>query len=257
MVKNSKFRKLQKLNFIVSLWVALSILLVYSTSISSASGYSIGLFSKDESPFGKPYDFWVAKWWNWTASIPLDPATNTFAGLKENGCFIHKEGPMVMLMDPAAGGTINQICKISSGQGILINIWSGECDTATKNYEQASFNKLSECARGYDLGKVSGQVKVDNIPLAKLEAQDYSTNIHDNVTEIYTRQFNIYLPTNTHMAVDKFGIFSAAAHWWGLILKPLPPGPHIISIQSNVQPTSVSGPGNVNRAQITYSITVG
>jgi len=245
------------LNFILNVFLILSTLLVYFISISPARGYSLGLFSKDELPFGKPYDFWVTKWWNWTASIPLDPATNSFAGLKENGCFIHKEGPMVMLVDPAAGGTISQKCNISPDQAILMVLWSGECDTATKNYEQASFNKLSECARGYDLGKVSAQVKLDNIPLAKLETQDYSTNIRDNVTEIYTKEFNIHLPTNTHMAVDKFGIFRAAAHGWVIILKPLSPGTHIISILNNVQPTSVSGPGNVNRAQITYSFTVG
>jgi hypothetical protein len=245
------------MNLIFSLLFALSILLVYFISISPAGGYSYGLFSKDELPFSKPYEFWVAKWWNWTASIPLDPATNSFAGLKENGCFIHKEGPMVMLVDPAAGGMINQKCKISPNQAILTVLWSGECDTATKNYEQASFSKLSECARGYDLGKVSAQVKLDNIPLAKLETQDYTTNIHDNVTEIYTKEFNIYLPTNTHMPVDKFGVFRAAAHGWVIILKPLIPGTHTISILNNVQPTSVSGPGNVNRAQITYSFTVG
>jgi hypothetical protein len=53
------------------------------------------------------YCVWVAKYWNWTASIPIDPETNTFANLKENGCLIHKDDSVIMLVDPAVGGKIN------------------------------------------------------------------------------------------------------------------------------------------------------
>jgi hypothetical protein len=234
----------------------LSIVSIYSIIVASASGYSIDLFSKDESPFGIPYDVWVAKYWNWTASIPIDPETNTFAGFKENGCLIHEEDSVVMLVDPAVGGKINQICQISSGRGILIDIWSGECDAAMPELERARFEEISKCARGFDLGKVRGLVKVDNVPIAKLDVVDYSTNIMENVTEIYTREFNINLPTDTHIPTVKYGTFPAAVHGWFVFLKPLPPGEYTIYIQNIVDPTTLSGATNFNRAEITYHLRV-
>ena len=40
-------------------------------------------------------------------TIPLDPETNTFAGLKENGCLVNKENSTIMLVDTGAGGVWN------------------------------------------------------------------------------------------------------------------------------------------------------
>ena len=39
---------------------------------------------------------------------------------------------MVMLVDTAAGGVWNQKCTISRNEGILIPIWTGECDQGAK-----------------------------------------------------------------------------------------------------------------------------
>ena len=249
--------KLTKPNIAISLWLTLSIILIYPAVVTSASGYNgIDIFSKDDLPFGTPYDVWVTKFWNWTVSIPIDPETNTFAGIKENGCLIHEEDSVVMLVDTAVGGKINQICQIPPGKGILITIWTGECDAGIPEYEEAPFEKISQCARDFDLGKVRGLVKVDNIPIGKLDALDYSTNTMENITEIYTNEFNIHIPNNTHFPSVKYGTFPAAVHGWFLFLKPLPPGEHTIYVQNNVDPTTLSGAANANAAQITYHLKV-
>ena len=253
MFKNFEY---DKLRLAISLWLVLSVTLIF-LRFTTASGYEdVELFSKGESPFGIPYDAWVEKYWNWTASIPIDQETNTFAGIKENGCLIHEEDSVVMLVDPAVGGKINQVCEIPAGKGILMNIWSGECDAAMPENEGASFEKISQCARGFDLGKIKGLVKVDNTPIAKLDVVDYSTSVMENVTEIYTKLFNIYLPNNTHIPTVKYGTFPAAVHGWFLFLKPLPSGEHTIYIQNIVDPTTLSGATNINRAEITYHLGV-
>jgi hypothetical protein len=257
-VKNTGFSLNTKcLKFAVNFGVVILLLSIHYVAVSSASGSGIDFFSKDESPFGVPYHVWVAKYWNWDVSISTDNETNTFAGLKENGCLVHEEGSVVMLVDTAVGGKINQICKITSGQGILIPIWTGECDSAMPENEGASFKKISDCARAFDLGKVRGLVKVDNIPIAQLDVVDYTTNSLVNVTEIYTKEFNVTIPSNTHIPSDKYGTFHGAAHGWFVFLKPLPPGEHTIYYQNTVQPTTISGAANVNTAQITYSFHVG
>jgi hypothetical protein len=161
----------------LNLCILITIAAIYSITVSFVAGYSADFYSKDESPFGISYGDWVAKYWNWDYSIPNDPQTNTFAGLKDNGCLMHKENSMVMLVYTAAGGVWNQKCTISHNEGILIPIWTGECDQGSKGFEGYSFKQLSECARAFDLGIVKGLVKVDNIPVATLDAVDYKTNI--------------------------------------------------------------------------------
>jgi hypothetical protein len=240
----------------LNLYIILSLVATYYITLPVLTGYNVEFYSKGESPFGISYSDWITKYWNWDLSIPLDPKINDFLGLKENGCLVHKENSTVMLADTAAGGIWNQKCTISHNAGILIPIWTGECDQGTKAFETYSFKQLLDCARGFDLGKVRGQVKVDNIPVATLDALDYKTNIMNNVTEVYSNQFNATIPINSHVIVERYGTFPAAAHGWFVFLKPLQPGTHTVYYQNSVEPTTLSGAGNVNSAQFTYVFDV-
>jgi len=236
-------------------YVLIFALLIYSLTGAVAAG-SIDFYSKDESPFGISNGDWVAKYWNWDYSLPIDPQTSNIAGLKENGCLIHKENSTVMLADTAFGGSWNQNCTISHNEGILIPIWTGECNQGVKECANDSFEDLSKAARGYDLGKVKGLVKVDNIPVAMLDATDLKANIMNNITEVNTKQYNAIVPDNTHNSNERFGTFPAAAHGWFAFLKPLQPGNHTVYYQNSVEPTTLSGAGNSNTAQYTYHFNV-
>jgi hypothetical protein len=229
---------------------------IYFLIVSLAVGYGVEFYSKDEHPFGISYSDWVAKFWNWDFSIPIDSQTNTLAGLKDNGCLMHKDNSMVMLVDTAAGGIWKQKCTISRTEGILIPIWTGECDQALKGFDSYSFKQLSECARAYDLGIVKGQVKVENTPVATLDAIDYKTNVMNNVTEVYTKQFNAIVPKESHLISERYGTFPAAAHGWFVFLKPLQPGNHVVYYQNSVEATTLSGAGNMNSGQFTYYLNV-
>jgi hypothetical protein len=240
----------------LNLYITLSLVATYYITLPVLTGYNVEFYSKGESPFGISYSDWITKYWNWDLSIPLDPKINDFLGLKENGCLVHRENSTVMLADTAAGGIWNQKCTISHNAGILIPIWTGECDQGTKAFETYSFKQLLDCARGFDLGKVRGQVKVDNIPVATLDALDYKTNIMNNVTEVYSNQFNATIPINSHVLAERYGTFPAAAHGWFVFLKPLQPGTHTVYYQNSVEPTTLSGAGNVNSAQFTYHFKV-
>jgi hypothetical protein len=73
-------------------------------------------------------------------------------------------------------------------------------------------------------------------------------NYMNNVTEIYSKGFNITIPENTHFPDQKPGTFRAGAQGWYVFLKPLPPGDHTILYTVNVDPNSVN---NIS-AEITY-----
>jgi hypothetical protein len=233
--------------------ITLSILL-FSTWVTVPIANAVDVFQKDEMPFGKPYEDWVQDWWRWNAVIPGDPVT-TFAGVKENGCFINKDGPVVMLMDPAIGGTHHQKCDISSNQGILISGWSAVCSGAVKGNENKSFKELSECAKGYDLGKVTVNAWVDNKSIAQVNAEDLKTINLINATELSTKGFNVTFPENSNLEVDYPGTHSGAAHGWYIFLKPLPVGEHTVRYVNDVRETTL-GAGNTNNADITYSLNV-
>jgi hypothetical protein len=163
---------------------------------------------------------------------------------------------MVMLVDTSAGGVWNQNCTISRNESILIPIWTGECNAGEKDCLDQSFQELTKAARGFDLGKIKGLVKVDNAPVATLDATDYKTNIMNNISEVITEQFNATVPNDSHVLNEKYGTFPAAAHGWFAFLKPLEPGNHTVYYQNSVEPTTLSGAGNSNTAQFTYHFKV-
>ncbi len=233
--------------------VTLSVLL-FLTTVMVPIAYAVDVFHKDEVPFGKTYEDWVQDWWRWNAAIPGDPET-TFAGVKENGCLINKEGSVAMLIDPAIGGKHHQICEISSNQGILFPAWSALCSGAVKGYENSSFKELSECARQFDLGKVTVNAWVDNKSLAQVNTEDYETINLVNATELSTKGFNITIPEDSNLAVDYPGTHLGATHGWYILLKPLPVGEHTIRYVNDVRETTL-GAGNTNHADITYSLKV-
>ena len=60
-IRNQSFTRIT-----LSLLFLGSILLIH---IGFTTAYGAEVFSKDEQPFGKPYDEWLAKFWNWGLSL--------------------------------------------------------------------------------------------------------------------------------------------------------------------------------------------
>ena len=210
-------------------------------SIEFTIVYGVEVFSKDEQPFGIPYDEWIGKYWKWL--ITLTPEQSE----PPNGsCLIHKSDSMVMLLDPSVGGKHELECDISSKDGIMIASWNGFFENNDKDSLPAntSAGQLSKFAKEQlDLGAVTSDVKVDGKSVAKLdEITSMSNNISntkintmDNFTEIYAKPFNITIPENTFLPDQVPGTWPSGAHGWFTFLKPLPPGDHKVSYSLSVQ----------------------
>ena len=235
---------------------------IFFTFSGSHSVYAVELFSKDEAPFGISYDDWISKYWNWDFSLNTDEFTP-----KPEGCLINKSGSLVMLMGTHVGGSHYQVCEISSTQGILVPLWVAWCSTADPGHEHDSDEQLTKCAREvYNLGNIRSEVKVDGLPVAKLDVRmslisgklDYKINSLTNVTEFYSKGFNIILPPDTHQADVNPGTWRAGSHGWWVFLKPLPAGEHKIFYNVRVTPTgALTSPGtNPVFADITYLFKV-
>ena len=121
-----------------------------------------------------------------------------------------------------------------------------------------SYQKLAR--EELDLGAVTSLVKVDGVPVAKLDEVsslrsgilDYKINSMDNVSEVYSKGFNITIPEDTFVPDQNPGTWRSGAHGWFVFLKPLPTGDH--TIYYNVAVTGL-GP-NDHSSEITYTLHV-
>jgi hypothetical protein len=216
-----------------------SILLIY-TGFTIASG--IEVFSKDEQPFGKPYDEWLGKFWNWGLSL-----TEEQSHPPNGSCMINKSDSMVMVFDPAIAGKHEFECDITSKDGIMIPSWNGVFENSNKDELPVNTppEQLSKMAKEQlDLGAVTSDVKVDGKSVAKLDEitsmspnniVNTKVNTMDNFTEIFAKPFNLTIPENTFLPDQVTGTWPSGGHGWFTFLKPLPPGDHKVSYSLSVQ----------------------
>jgi hypothetical protein len=235
--------------------VALCLLIssIFSLFVMFQEASGVEFYSKDEKPFGVSKSEWLARWWTWWITTSTDDPKKT--------CLMNNSTSMVMLMETTVAGNVNQVCDISSKQGIIVPAWVAFMEKSTPEVQNYSFEQLGKYAREtFNLGSVTSLVKVDGVQVAKLDEVssmsagnlNYKINALDNITEIYSTPFNITIPENTAAPDQNTGTFPAAAHGWMSFLKPLPPGEHTIFYNVGVTGT---GP-NDHSAEITYNLRV-
>ena len=74
----------------------------------------------------------------------------------------------------------------------------------------------------------------------------------NNVTDIYSKGFNITIPEDNHFADQNIGKWRSGAHEQFVFLKPLPKGDHTINYNVGVAGT---GP-NDHSSEISYDLKV-
>jgi len=88
-------------------------------------------------------------------------------------------------------------------------------------FQNYTYEQLSKVAREEaDLGAVTSLVKVDGSPVAKLDVVssmrsgklDYKINSMENVTELYSKGFNVTIPEDTHYPDQNIGTWRSGAH---------------------------------------------
>ena len=187
-----------------------------STAFVKADSVNPGVYSKDSAPYGVPYGEWLAKWWNWTVSIPT--AQHPRDDYTPEKCQVNQQGPVWFLADQL-GGREERTCTIPAGKAIFIPLLVGECEYSTS--EIKSDDDLRRCASaGNEYGVI--EATVDGVKLKNLE--QYRTQ--SGFFNITIAEGNIY--------ESPPGTFRGFADGFFVFLEPLPPGKHDVNLKVSV-----------------------
>jgi hypothetical protein len=187
-----------------------------TTLFISADSMNPGVFSKDSAPYGIPYGEWLAKWWQWSFSIPA--AQHPRDAYTPEKCALNQKSPVWFLADQL-GGQEERTCTIPAGKAIFVPLLVGECDYSSPDVK--TDEALRRCAKaGDEYGVI--EATVDGVKIKNLE--QYRTQ--SGFFNLTTADGNIYgQPAGTYRAfADGFFVF----------LEPLPPGKHDVHLKVSV-----------------------
>ena len=187
----------------------------YFTPVS-ADSINPGVYSKDSTPYGAPYGEWIAKWWNWTMSIPKDQHPRD--DYTPEKCTVNQNGPVWFLADQL-GGREERTCTIPAGKAILIPLLTGEC-----GYEVAEVKNDDDMRKCATAGDEYGVVEatVDGVKLKDLASyRTQSGYFNSSIVES-----NIYDSPS--------GDYRAFAEGYFVFLEPLPAGKHDVNLKVSV-----------------------
>ncbi|MGI0002072.1 MAG: hypothetical protein ACRD42_03225 [Nitrososphaeraceae archaeon] len=186
--------------------------------LTNVSGDSVnpGVYAPNSSPYGTPYEDWIAKWWQWTMSIPVSEHPRD--AYTEEKCGVNQEGPVWFLADQL-GGREERTCTIPAGKAVLIPLLTGECDYGIP--EVKNDEGLRRCTMaGNEYGTIDAVV--DGVKIKNLEKYRTQSGF-----------FNISIPKDNIYEAPA-GNFRAMADGFFVFLEPLPAGQHEADLKVSV-----------------------
>jgi hypothetical protein len=212
---NFSLRKIKSMTMILAV-LTLAIYSITPLTTILADSINPGVYSKDSSPFGTPYGQWLAKWWQWSFSIPT--ANHPRDNYSPEKCGINQAGPVWFLADQL-GGREERTCTIPAGKAIFVPLLIGQCDYSTPEIKNDV--DLKTCAsEGNNYGVI--EATIDGVKLKNLEGYRTQAGF-----------FNITVPQN-NIYNEKPGTYKAFADGFFVLLEPLKLGTHEVHLKVSV-----------------------
>lgn len=171
------------------------------------------MFSRDELPFGRSWEDWTTRWWQWFLSIPLEkhPAldkTGEYANVSQN----HQN---VWFMAGTAGGTENRIVRVPEGMAVLFPV----INVTTSYLENPNLNTENDL-----ISFVDSHMKDIAKKLAYIDGEEIMISEGNRVR---SKPFEFTFPPNNIYGVGSGKTKGVGDGYW-LFLKPVSPGIHTI-----------------------------
>ena len=171
------------------------------------------LFTLKEQPFGRSWEEWATKWWQWFLSMPIDnnPAYD-ITGEKAN---VNQPYPNVWFLAGTTGGTAERTITVPVGKAILVPI----INITTSYLENPNLRTEGDMA-AYVNSHMKDIVKKE----ASIDGEDLL--ISDNY-RVRCPTFSFFFPKNNIYGVHEGRTKGTGDGYW-LFIKPLSRGTHTI-----------------------------
>lgn len=173
------------------------------------------MYRLDEWPFGKSWEEWTTKWWQWFLSIPIDnhPAYDKTG---RNGG-VNQIDPNVWFLAGTTGGSADRTITIPASKALLLPIIN-----VTTSYSENPILKTQEDMTSF----VNAHMK----SIAKKEASiDDEGLLVSEAHRVRSPCFEFSFPSNNIYGA-KEGLTRGVGDGYWIFLKPLPAGMHNIKI---------------------------
>jgi hypothetical protein len=185
---------------------------IINTNTKSVSINDI-TYSRDSKPFGKTWEEWTAKWWQWLISIPLE--SNPGIDATGEKFDVNQNDPHVVFLVGTFGGSAERNYTIPAGKSVLFPI----INFTTSYIEEPALKTESELKSRakQDIDDiVNKDVTVDDMELQNVEKYRVQSPVFDLT---YPKSNVFGLPSGPTRAISD-------GYW--VFLKPLSPGMHDI-----------------------------
>ena len=221
-------------------------------TVAFAGNPNPGVLPPNSHPFGKTYEEWNAKWWQWFFSVPAskNPGLATNSAVD---CSVGQSGKVWFLAGHfLEGGKFTRNCTIPVGKALfvpLINSWvDNVCATSPLTEDQ-----LHAAAANLVTPPANLHASIDGNSLTNLESYRaispvFSYTLPPPPDNVIKAAFNVSIPYDCGTTSPT--VTGAVADGFYLMLHPLTPGSHSINFGG-------VGPGQDGiTLDVTYNLTV-
>ena len=190
----------------------------------------------DAPAYGLTYEAWIARFAQWTHSLPaaIHPAADATGEL----CGLGQAGPVFFLAQAGDQEAIERTCTVPAGTALLLPLLSASCTTVEPPpFHGRDEAALRACTEAWFATAVELTAVVDGVAIPDLERYRVQSDL-----------FAVALPVGNVLGVEPAVTQGIADGYW-LLLAPLPVGEHELRFGGGIPDSGIS-------TEITYHLTV-
>jgi hypothetical protein len=172
------------------------------------------LFNRKEHPFGRSWQYWTTRWWQWFLSIPKvdSPALNT-TGKKFSD---YQRDPNVWFLTSTMNSVVECNVRIPSGKGVLFPV----INVTISNAEDPTLNTDADM-----ISFVNGHM--DDIVEKRANIDGEDVFISENNNRVNSPPFKFSFPPDNIFGAREGPTTGVGDGYW-IFMKPLQEGIHTI-----------------------------
>lgn len=176
---------------------------------------TVEVFTPNSKPYNKTYEEWNQKWWEWAQIEAIE--SNPIHDPTGENCAVNQADPNVWFLAGTTGGSVERSCTIPASKAIFFPLLNTECSTA-EDPSLTTEEALRDCARNNapDRARIVLKASVDGQEIPDLVKYWTESSL-----------YNYTLPADNIWGAPAGPTQEVAAGYY-VMLKPLPPGTHII-----------------------------